>query len=45
MHRRSGQGLADYAIALAVIAICVVLGLILLSGPGSVLLLSTGGSV
>jgi hypothetical protein len=41
----SGQGLADYAIALALIAIVVVLALILLSGPGTIKILSTGGSV
>ena len=32
----SGQGLADYAIALAIIAIVVVFALIPLSGPGTV---------
>jgi hypothetical protein len=43
--RARGQGLADYAIALALIAIVVVLALILLSGPGMVRILSTGDSV
>jgi hypothetical protein len=45
VHRRTGQGLADYAVALAIIAIVVVLALILLSGPGTMRILSTGNSV
>lgn len=45
MDRERGQGLADYAIALALIAIVVVLALILLSGPGTEHILSTGDSV
>ena len=38
MHRRSGQGLADYAIALAIITICVVLVVVMLGGQVSVIL-------
>jgi hypothetical protein len=38
VRRSTGQGLADYAIALAILTICVVLAIVLLGGQVSVIL-------
>ena len=44
-HRREGQGLAEYALILALIAIVAVVALIFLGGQVSTMLSKVGSSV
>jgi len=44
-HRESGQGLAEYALILALIAIVAIVALIFLGGQVSTILSSVGTSV